>query len=216
VPTALMLAELTGGFDQMTHSHAIELTDRILYFFDLSDLVVTGEGFLMLQIENVDGALYSEMVDFVAVSALQDRNIVTVLAYNDDFRFGYLNTTYPSAGFFEFKDLTPKGLATNKVEYNYSFGRKKILRAENYLRKRLSFINLSMYQQNLLKFLCNTQNLYIDGVQYQLISDFTEVKKDEDNEICDLQAEFVSVAQKYTVQGATEIVTNYKPDNLFM
>jgi hypothetical protein len=65
-----------------------------------------------------------------------------------------------------------------------------------------------MYQQNLLKWLCNCQNVSIDGVSYQLISDFTELEKDENSEICSLKADFVEVTQSFFASPALSMPKN--------
>jgi len=73
-----------------------------------------------------------------------------------------------------------------------------------------------MYRQNLLKWICKCQTLTINGVAHYLVSDFVEKNKDENNEICDLQAEFVPVTQSNAITGATEAPSAIKPTNLFM
>jgi len=119
-------------------------------------------------------------------------------------------------GFFQVSELNNKIHGVEKVEYSYSYGRKKILSAENFIKTRFTFLNLSMYQQNLLKWLCNCETLTINGVSYQLITDFTERNKDDLNEVCDLQADFIEVSQSFAIAGSSEKASSIAPNNLFM
>ena len=73
-----------------------------------------------------------------------------------------------------------------------------------------------MYRQNLLKWLCNCQTLTIDGVGYCIVSDFTEKNKDENSEICDLQADFLEVDGAMTLIGAASTPSPIRNNNLFI
>ena len=142
--------------------------------------------------------------------------ICEISAYNNDSRHGYLTSTNPAFGFFKFSKLKSDIFLTEKVEYEYSYSRKKILRAENQIAKRFTFHDLTMYDANLLKWLCNTENLFIDGVQYQLISDFTELESDLNSEILSLQADFVEVEQSFFATPSTKIPTNIFINQFFI
>jgi hypothetical protein len=214
--------ELTNYFNHSdvaaetnTHSFAVELEDSWILFYDLSAIdFVPGIWDFMLEI---DGEIaFSECCEYFAAESLSENSIYKIEGYNDNYRYGYLNDTYPGIGFFKVRDLNNKIFGVDKVEFKYSYGRTKILRAENYIKTRLTFCDLTLYQQNLLKFLCNCENLLLDGVAYCLVSDFTERNKDENNEVCDLQAEFVTIEQTFFTSPATERVNDVKPDNLFI
>jgi len=205
--------------ETITHTHAIELENSWILFYNLSTiskiaLIGTGTWDFMLQIE--DEIIFSECCEYCAAENLAENSIYKVEGYNDDYRHGYLDDTYPGIGFFKVSDLNNKMFGSDKVEFKYSYGRSKILRSENYLKTRITFCNLTLYQQNLLKYLCNCQNLLINDIGYQLVSDFTEVNKDPLNEICDLQADFVLTAQPVNETTNTERKQNVKPSNLFV
>ena len=220
MPEAAPQAVLTffndnGSEDSINHEDVIELTSSFIYFFDFSTLIVEGEGYLRLQITGYDDVVFSERCEFINNANLAAREIVTVIASNNDDRHGYISD-YPTCGFFEVHGLNGDQFGNSKVEYSYSYGRKKTLSSENFIKKRLTFIGLSMYQQNLIKWLCNCENLTIDGVSYCLVSDFTEKLKDENNEICDLQAEFVPVVANQFTTSSTSAPTRITPSNLFI
>jgi hypothetical protein len=214
--------ELTNYFNHSdavaetnTHSFAIELEDSWILFYDLSAIdFAPGIWDFMLEI---DGEIvFSECCEYFAAADLAENSIYKIKGYNDDYRYGYLDDTYPGIGFFKVRDLNNKAFGVDKVEFKYSYGRTKILRAENYIKTRLTFCDLTLYQQNLLKFLCNCQNLLINDVNYQLVSDFTEVNKDNLSEICDLQADFVTTEQAYFDFASTERKQSIKPGNIFV
>jgi hypothetical protein len=91
-----------------------------------------------------------------------------------------------------------------------------ILSSENQIIKRLTFLDLTMYNQNILKWLCNCENLFIDGVQYNLISDFMELAKDENSEICSLRADFIEANQSFFAKPATQLPTDVFPNQFFI
>ena len=107
-------------------------------------------------------------------------------------------------------------LLIRKQNTNIVTTEKKILSSENNIAKRLTFVNLSMYQQNLLKWLCNCENLLIDGVQYELISDFTELLSDENSEVKDLRADFIPTNQSFFGNGSGIAPQNVFPTEFFM
>lgn len=202
-----------------THDHAIELADRWILFYDLSGLAkitLIKPAFWVFSLEIGDEIIFSENCECFIGDELTDNAVITIKGYNNDFTHGYLDSTYYGCGYFKFSDLNDRPFGVDKVEFKYSYGRTKILRAENFVKRRLTFCNLTVYRQNLLKFLCNCENLAINGTPYYLVSDFTEKNKDENNEVCDLQAELVTIEQTFFTSPATERVIDVKPDNLFM
>lgn len=217
-PTATLTSYLRtspGGTQTNTQEYTITLTDRYIFFFDVSKIgLVHGTWDFMLEIAGE--IIFSEKCLCYIDDELADNNIIKVKAYNNDMTRGYLNSTYPACGFFQFTDLDSRKFGVDKVEFKYSYGRNKILRSENFIKRRLIFLNLTMYQQNLLKFLCNCQNLTLDGIAYQLIGDFSERNKNEESEICDLQAEFVTTDQTFFESASTEFSGDLKPVNLFL
>jgi hypothetical protein len=217
-PTASLVANFddgnTGIFSQ---AGVVALTTGYVYFFKFSfDYSVERNCYFQVSVTGYDDIIFSEKCRYIPDENLVDENVVTVIASNNQDAGGYLKT-YPACGFFEVSKLNENVFGNSKVEYKYSYGRTKILNSENFIKTRLTFLNLSMYQQNLLKFLCNCENLTIDGVSYYLASDFTEKNKDENNEICDLQADFVLISDPtFYATGSTSVPTSFEPTNLFI
>jgi len=193
-----------------------ELETGYIYFFSLlvANFASNTSGYFKLTLGT--DVIYSEIIDFKSSSYLTTNEICKITAYNSDSRHGYLTETLPAFGFFKFSQLNSDFFINSKVEYEYSYGRKMILSSENNIGKRLTFLDLTMYQQNLLKWLCNTENLFIDGVKYQLISDFTELLADENSEIKDLRADFVPVEQSFFGNSSTSTPKNIFTDQFFM
>jgi len=219
-PTGKICTYYTDGLTvEVSVAHTTKLTDAYIYYFSLTNAlsVKTSKAlcYLTFEVNGYTDILYSEYVRFIPSGDLADDGIVTIIAYNNDATHGYITSSKPACGFFEVSELNNKILGIDKVEYSYSHGRKKILLSENYLKTRITFVNLGLYQQNLLKWLCNCENLTINGTVYQLVSDFTESNKDNLNEICDLQAEFVEVSPLYFIAGSSEMLFDIMSTNLF-
>ena len=203
------------GKETLIPENAIKLTNGWIYFYSILEVyTIPEEVYFKLTIG--DDIIYSEIVDFKTNQFLTQNEICQITAYNNDSRHGYLTKTFPAFGFFKFSKLNSDFFINSKVEYEYSYGRKMILSSENNIGKRFTFLNLTMYQQNLLKWLCNTENLFIDGVKYQLISDFTELLADENSEIKDLRADFIPVEQSFFGQASTSLPKNIFTDQFFM
>lgn len=222
MPVSIPASTLTGvfqdgtGFIKATYDRVVELTDRYIYFFEIGiDVPKKGIWYFFTRVTGYTDILYSEECEMILSDDIASENIVEVIASNSDETHGYLTDDYQACGFFRVSELNGKIFGCDKVEYKYSYGRSKILSSENFIKTRFIFVNLSMYQQNLLKWLCNCENLTINGVAYQLVSDFTERNKNEENEICDLQAEFVEVEQSFFEIGSAEMPTDLNIKNLF-
>jgi len=212
--------EFSGYLTDPTPSLRIENIGINEYFINPSSSQIIGANYIFYfeiaadkLLENVSARfevispvsnekIYSEIYKVRAVEWMLQNEIMSFTAYNNDNRFGYL--TNQSFGFFNYSKVGSDFFATEKKEYEYSYSRKLILSAENQICKRFSFHNLTMYNQNLLKWLCNCQNLYIDGVAYQLISDFSESLNDKSSEILDLTADFVEVNHSFFSAGNTK------------
>lgn len=200
--------------------YALELNtvdNRWIYFFgDFEDFLPGAGKDIYFSFQRDDEIIYSEIYTVKSKTFLTDNEICKITAYNNDSRHGYLTKTFPAFGFFKFSKLNSDFFINSKVEYEYSYGRKMILSSENNIGKRFTFLDLTMYQQNLIKWLCNTENLFIDGVKYQLISDFTELLADENSEIKDLRADFVEVNQSFFNKPSTSTPKNIFTDQFFM
>ena len=158
----------------------------------------------------------SEIYDIKSTDYFTENKIIHISAYNNDARRGIITELYPALGFFQTTGFNEDVFVNTKTEYEYSYNRKKILSSENNIAKRLTFVNLSMYQQNLLKWLCNCENFLIDGVQYELISDFTELLSDENSEVKDLRADFIPTNQSFFGNGSGIAPNNVFPTDFFM
>ena len=187
-----------------------------LYYYELleDDLNPNDTMYLSFQIDS--SIIHSELFLIKSAQFITESEICEIKAYNNDSRHGYLTNAYPAFGFFKFSKLNSDIFINKKTEYEYSYGRRKILSSENNIGKRLTFLNLTMYQQNLLKWLCNTENLFIDGVKYQLISDFTELLADENSEVKDLRADFVEAEQSFFAIGSQTAPANVFAGEIFM
>jgi hypothetical protein len=221
IPDAVLKFYYNDGANHVTFYNLplgnVELPNGYIYRFNIyQGTILTGRSWLELTIDDYTDILFSEELEFIAPSELASENVVQVTAYNNDNTHGYVDASFPACGYFRVSEFNNKVFGVEKVEYSYSYGRKKILNAENYIKTRITFLDLSMYQQNLLKTLCNCENLTINGISYYLVSDFTEVDKNEENEICSLRAEFIEIADTtFFGIGATEMPTDLDIKNLF-
>lgn len=218
-PGATLFAKLSNGnIAELTETHVTELTDRYIYFFLIAYIgLVPGECEFYMQVDGYDEIVYSEKCISYSVDSLASEGIVLILAYNNDATNGFCTSEYPGGGLFEVSEFNCNDVHIDKTEYGYSFGRTEILHSEIYIKKRLRFMNPSMYQRNLLKILCNLQNKTINGIEYCLSGDFVDVQRDDGSEIWDLQADFVLRADPtFYATGATTAPSAIKPTNLFM
>jgi hypothetical protein len=197
----------------------IQIGDQFLLYFKIpaNALNIGSDVYFSVSSEADDGsitAIYSELYTIQSNDFLNANAIHKLTAYNNDNRHGYL--TNQTFGYFRIEGYWSDIFINNKVEYSYSYGRKMILSSENQIIKRLTFLDLTMYNQNLLKWLCNCENLFIDGVRYNLISDFTELARDENSEICSLRADFVEVNQSFFAQPSMQVPTDVFPNQFFV
>ncbi len=187
--------------------HSVEaIGDNFIFYFVIPSTLLVENSSVQFYVEVGTEKIYSEIYKVRSVEWMLQNEIMSLTAYNNDSRFGYL--TNQAFGFFNYSKVGSDFFATEKKEYEYSYSRKLVLSAENQICKRFSFHNLTMYNQNLLKWLCNCQNLYIDGIAYQLISDFSESLNDKSSEILDLTADFVEVNQSFFSAGNTKPATD--------
>lgn len=202
-------ADVVYNFDSQ-----IDLITEFIVFFKLATDTLPVSDAVVFELDIEGEKLTSEICQIVDDSYVLQHEICELAAYNNDNRHGYL--VNQAFGFFNYSKLKSDIFLTEKIEYEYSYSRKKILRAENQIAKRFIFHDLSMYQANLLKWLCNCENLSIDGISYQLISDFTEIESDANSEILSLQADFVEVYQSFFGEGSTKHPTDIFTNNFYM
>lgn len=215
-----ILTAKSEGSDVVIGSYSdLEITGGILIFFKIpaNTLNLSEDTYFKLDVTTGGSGtdtIYSEYFIVKDLASSLNNEICQIIASNNDDRHGFL--TNQAFGFFKFSKLKSDIFLTKKVEYEYSYSRKKILSAENQIAKRFTFHDLTMYQANLLKWLCNCEKLYIDGVQYQLISDFTELESDDNSEILSLKADFVEVTQSFFGSPSTKVPKNIFINNFFM
>ena len=207
-----------GAITVVFMSGAVGLGSELLMFasFSPTDFIVDTD----VQFAAISGEygtpIFSEIYRVKSPTYLTENRIAKLTAYNNDARRGFATSVNPAFGFFQTTGFNEDVFVNTKTEYEYSYNRKKILSSENNIAKRLTFVNLSMYQQNLLKWLCNCENLLIDGVKYELISDFTELLSDENSEVKDLRADFIPTNQSFFGNGSTTPPQNVFPTDFFM
>ena len=207
-PTNVKLYAVGTSFLEINPDSLLVANGGFIYFFKIAaNLLTEGDFHFKLYI---DGAvIYSEIYN----CQLTNSEVCQIIASNADNRHGYL--TNQAFGFFKFSKFKSDIFLNKKTEYNYSYSRKKILSSENQIGKRFTFLDLTAYNANLLKWLCNCENLSIDGTSYQLISDFTELESDPNSEIISLQADFVEVNQSFFAIGTDNIPTNIFTNQFF-
>ena len=191
-------------------------TYLVFYEINEEDQQLNNGSNIYFVIKSGTSCLYSEIYRVKSTAYLTENRIAKLTAYNNDARRGFATSVNPAFGFFQTTGFNEDVFVNSKTEYEYSYNRKKILSSENNIAKRLTFVNLSMYQQNLLKWLCNCENLLIDGVQYELISDFTELLSDENSEVKDLRADFIPKNQSFFGNGSSTPPINVFPTEFFM
>ena len=209
-PVLNIICERTGVSVSVANSSITDFGDNYICFYKITTTnlfhVITA-GFLgntnvSFSLESSDDKICSEIYTLKSNAYLSEKNICEITASNKDDRHGYLSGGI--FGFFKHSILKSDIFVNKTVNYEYSYSRKKILSSENQIAKRFTFQDLTMYNQNLLKWICHCENLYIDGVSYQLISDFTELESDLNSEIMNLQADFVEVNQSFFANPSTD------------
>ncbi len=216
ITSATLTAKSSGGDVVIQSDSLVDITGGTLIYFQIeaNELNVSDNVFFQMTIEGtVESVAFSESIfsEFYTVknfAGLIEDIPLKITAYNNDSRHGFL--TNQAFGFFETVGLNEEFFINSKTEYEYSYGRKKILSSENNIGRRITFKNLSAYNQNLLKWLCNCENIYFNGIKYLLISDFSETLNDDSSEICDLRADFVLSEQNFFKTGKATI-----PKNIF-
>ena len=182
------------------------------YFAFLGSYFLTGTD-VYFSFEIDGNFIYSEICE-IKHTASVGVDYAHLIASNDDDRHGFLSKE--AFGFFKFSQFRSDFFINKSVTFEQSYSRKKILSSENQIAKRLTFYDLTMYQQNLLKWLCNCENLSINGVNYQLISDFSELENDENTEIKSLRADFVESEPSFFAIPSTRPPTSVFPKTFFM
>ena len=202
-----------SGVQNIEFNASVEEGSGTWIFFKIWDdeLVVSGDFYMAVKIDG--DIIYSEICSAQSTDYLLQNNIVHVTAKNENDKYGQLSRE--AFGFFRVNGLNTDIFLNKATVYEYSYNRKKILASENQIGKRLIFERLTMHQRNLIKWLANCNEFKINGVQYQLISEFSDVANDANSEIGDLQADFVEVAQKFYEEPSLAPPKNIFENNFF-
>lgn len=218
---ALIINNITNGENEViTPSSATELATSFIVFYEYLDLfgsgslVLSPNSVIYFEVQSGIDKIFSEYYQVRSSAYCIENDIVGISAYNSNSKRGFATESTPAFGFFKISKLKHDVFLNEKVEYTYSYNRKKVLSSENAIAKRFTFLDLTMYQANLLKWLCNCETLKINGAEYQLISEFTEVEADPNSEIVSLQADFVAAEHSFAANPNTEL-PNFIFDNKF-
>lgn len=209
-----IISELGETEINPTHTIAGANTGEWYFYFEvLSTQIITRTTvFFKMWVSGCD-PIYSELCQILNTVTIENNEIAHLIASNDDDRHGFLSRE--AFGFFKFSIFKSDIFVNKAVTYEQSYSRKKVLSSENQIAKRFTFYDLTMYQQNLLKWLCNCENLSINGVNYQLISDFSELENDENTEIKSLRADFVESEPSFFANPSTVVPKNVFPNSFF-
>jgi hypothetical protein len=196
-----------------TQAEKITLTGSFVYIYKFTVTVGTPGDDVYFSFTDGESRVYSELCTLRSSEWMAENGYNLVTGANADNRHGFI--TKEAFGYFKFSELATDIFLNEKKEYDYSYSRKKILSSENQIGKRLTFENLNMYNQILLKWLCNCEILTINGYSYQLISDITDLMADENSEIKDLRADFVEVTQSFFNRASNQSPLNTFTKNFF-
>ena len=218
VPDCTLTANLSNGtYVEIDQTVVYTLTDRYVYLFNVSAIgLISGNCDFSVTVAGYSNVIYSEKCYCYALADFPENNLVRLIAYNSDMTRGWISSSYPAFGVFQVSDLNGQLYGTKKTVYEYGYGRVLNLGSESHVKSILAFQKLSLYQQNLLKFLCDCETLSINGTTYALKGELKEENKDPQNEICDLLGEFVPVVQSFSLPGATSKASELEIKNLFI
>lgn len=187
---------------------AVELPLELTYFGSLGSKIV--DGALVANSDNIylvnfemdtdlgNGVfrlrVYDEQEEYFyfseyceTVPSISDE-LAFVTGKNNDSRYGIMGI-HPFAMVLNCSRWKSKIYFADKIEYENSFGRKITLSTESNVFDRFTFLELSQYQANTLRWLSDMQTFTINGVTYQRVSDW-EVLSDENTELVDMAADF--------------------------
>jgi len=164
----------------------VENSDNIYLFYFKMDTDL-GNGVFRLQVYDEQEVYFSFSEYCETVPSISDE-LAFVTGKNNDSRYGIMGT-HPFAMVLNCSRWKSKTYFADKIEYENSFGRKITLSTESNVFDRFTFLELSQYQANTLRWLSDMQTFTINGITYQRVSDW-EVISDENTEIVDMAADF--------------------------
>jgi hypothetical protein len=157
-----------------------------IYLFDFEMDTDLGNGVFRLEVyDNQHEMSFSEYCE--TVPSISDE-IAFVTGKNSTSQYGIMGEN-PFAMVLNCSRWKSKTYFADKIEYENSFGRKITLSTESNVFDRFTFLELSQYQANTLRWLSDMQTFTINGETYQRVSDW-EVISDENTELVDMAADF--------------------------
>jgi hypothetical protein len=181
--------ELTyfGSLGSKTVEGTLVQNSDNIYLFDFEMDTDLGNGVFRLQVYDEQEVYFSFSEYCETVPSISDE-LAFVTGKNDDSRYGVMGES-PFAMALNCSRWKSKTYFADKIEYENSFGRKITLSTESNVFDRFTFLELSQYQANTLRWLSDMQTFTINGITYQRVSDW-EVLSDENTEIVDMAADF--------------------------
>ena len=179
--------ELTyfGSLGSKTVDATLVANSDNIYLVDFEMDSDLGNGVFRLLNHGEQEVYFSEYCE--TVKSTSDE-IAFVTGKNSTSQYGIMGEN-PFAMVLNCSRWKSKTYFADKIEYENSFGRKITLSTESNVFDRFTFLELSQYQANTLRWLSDMQTFTINGVTYQRVSDW-EVLSDENTELVDMAADF--------------------------
>ena len=179
--------ELTyfGSLGSKTVDATLVANSDNIYLVDFEMDSDLGNGVFRLLNHGEQEVYFSEYCE--TVKSTSDE-IAFVTGKNSTSQYGIMGEN-PFAMVLNCSRWKSKTYFADKIEYENSFGRKITLSTESNVFDRFTFLELSQYQANTLRWLSDMQTFTINGVTYQRVSDW-EVISDENTELVDMAADF--------------------------
>ena len=175
-----------GSLGSKTVEGTLVANSDNIYLFDFEMDSDLGNGVFRLEVyDNQQEMTFSEYCEVVKSTSDE---IAFVTGKNSTSQYGIMGEN-PFAMVLSCSRWKSKTYFADKIEYENSFGRKITLSTESNVFDRFTFLELSQYQANTLRWLSDMQTFTINGVTYQRVSDW-EVISDENTELVDMAADF--------------------------
>ena len=177
-----------GSLGSKTVAGTLVANSDNIYLFDFEMDTDLGNGVFRLQAKRKTGASFIAFSEYCEVVKSTSDEIAFVTGKNSTSQYGIMGEN-PFAMVLSCSRWKSKTYFADKIEYENSFGRKITLSTESNVFDRFTFLELSQYQANTLRWLSDMQTFTINGVTYQRVSDW-EVISDENTELVDMAADF--------------------------
>ncbi len=177
-----------GSLGIKTVSGTLVANSDNIYLFDFEMDTDLGNGVFRLKAKSKIGESYIAFSEYCETVPSYSDELAFVTGKNSTSQYGIMGT-HPFAMALNCSRWKSKTYFADKIEYENSFGRKITLSTESNVFDRFTFLELSQYQANTLRWLSDMQTFTINGVTYQRVSDW-EVISDENTELVDMAADF--------------------------